>query len=466
MSSTTLPTEISAVNRVDEKLKRICETQASLSQGGEDTLIATLQEFGDSFLPGIAFEFSFKLSQDLNLVRAHSDIRVDIEYQRCRLTLSPQTLRWGFNPLFYGRVGTLVLLLAKLIKYDCNIVSSFIIDPSDGLSPLVVWNGKEFDYPSIAYSSYRPDSCLVADSFFVRSGGYAEFRDIELSSLPPWSERLNVAIWRGAAHGHKLYREQNTKLAPDWSWHQRLHLCAVSRLPHIKNFMDAAITTYNSLPEGVSREQLDTLEFKRLPIPKSDFARYKYIIDVDGFSNSWPGLFTALLTGACVLKIASAFGFKQWYYDRLVPWKNFVPVANDLEDLPERLEWVNTHDGMARQIGEAGRRLALSMSIDLELHVSVVGASTWLKRHAPTIPNLLRPGEQVPEVFKMAGATTVEQAVINAFYRKLLGREPDAEGLQGAIQNLRNVGLTHGIELELGKILCCDEFLSNHSFNT
>ena len=35
-------------------------------------------------------------------------------------------------------------------------------------------------------------------------------------------------------------------------------------------------------------------------------------------SNSWAGLFTSLLTAACVLKIESEHGFRQWYYDRLV----------------------------------------------------------------------------------------------------------------------------------------------------
>jgi hypothetical protein len=34
-----------------------------------------------------------------------------------------------------------------------------------------------------------------------------------------------------------------------------------------------------------------------------------------------------------VLKVASPKLHVQWYYDRLIPWKHFVPVKSDLSDL-------------------------------------------------------------------------------------------------------------------------------------
>lgn len=340
-------------------MKEICENKNTADALVQSLLQKELESFAAGFLSQAKFSFLFVNSRDVSLVRAQSDVGATLNLGECLIQISHDSTRWGFNPFFYGRLGRIIVLIAAVVAYDENIQASFVIDPSDGLSPLVVWNGATYDYPSLAYSSFRQDSCLVVDPYFLRSGGYAELRQASLSSLPTWSERSRLAVWRGSAHGHRLYHLAGVKLAPDWSWHQRLHLCAVARQEEFKSLMDVGVVNYDTLPKGDLHAKMDSLEFKRPGILKSTFACFKYIIDVDGFSNSWPGLFSALLAGSCVLKVASALGFKQWYYDRLVPWRNFVPVAANLEDLPERLEWVNQNDEAAREIGEAGRRPGL-----------------------------------------------------------------------------------------------------------
>ena len=49
------------------------------------------------------------------------------------------------------------------------------------------------------------------------------------------------------------------------------------------------------------------------------YMRSRHLIDIDGWANSWSGLFQKLLSGSTVLKVASNKGFRQWYYDRLEP---------------------------------------------------------------------------------------------------------------------------------------------------
>ena len=66
----------------------------------------------------------------------------------------------------------------------------------------------------------------------------------------------------------------------------------------------------------------------------------KFALDIDGNTNAWSNLFTRLLAGCCVIKIASPLGFRQWYYDELKPWQHFVPVRADLSDLREKIELV------------------------------------------------------------------------------------------------------------------------------
>jgi hypothetical protein len=68
------------------------------------------------------------------------------------------------------------------------------------------------------------------------------------------------------------------------------------------------------------------------------------------------------------LKVASPFGFRQWYYDDLKPWINYVPVAADLSDLAENAVWLRTHDEHAELIGKRGRALAKSLTYRSELN--------------------------------------------------------------------------------------------------
>ena len=102
-------------------------------------------------------------------------------------------------------------------------------------------------------------------------------------------------------------------------------------------------------------------------VPAEDFLKFKYQIDIDGNSNSWPGLYHKLLTGSPVLKVASPNGYRQWYYDRLKPWINYVPVQADMSDLAQKIEWLRTNDDQARAIGEAGLALARSLDYEREL---------------------------------------------------------------------------------------------------
>jgi hypothetical protein len=114
----------------------------------------------------------------------------------------------------------------------------------------------------------------------------------------------------------------------------------------------------------VFTEEIKASGLMRDSVPNYHFNRYRAHIDIDGRSNSWPGLFQKLLSGSPVLKVASPLGYRQWYYDRLVPWVNYVPVSADLSDLPDKAAWVLSHDIEARRIGEAGRTLAEAITYE------------------------------------------------------------------------------------------------------
>jgi hypothetical protein len=105
------------------------------------------------------------------------------------------------------------------------------------------------------------------------------------------------------------------------------------------------------------------------PITESN--RYKYQIDIDGNTNAWAGLFQKLLSDSVVLKIASPYQFKQWYYDRLVPWENYVPIESNASDLVEKVQWLIRNDDKARTIGKNGGDLARSLSFESVIEASL-----------------------------------------------------------------------------------------------
>ena len=63
--------------------------------------------------------------------------------------------------------------------------------------------------------------------------------------------------------------------------------------------------------------------------------------------------------------------FRSWYYDRLEPWRHYVPVAADLSDLVERIEWCRGHTAECRAIAQAGQALALAMTPKEEIRRTV-----------------------------------------------------------------------------------------------
>ena len=142
-------------------------------------------------------------------------------------------------------------------------------------------------------------------------------------------------------------------------------LCEISR--EHPTALDAGITHVAQMPDGECERELRSSGMMRPFIPTAEFAKFKYQIDIDGNTNSWSGLFQKLLTGNPVLKIASLYGYRQWYCRRLRPWVNFVPVSGDMSDLVEKIDWLREHDDTARRVGANGQALAMSLSYDGEL---------------------------------------------------------------------------------------------------
>lgn len=219
----------------------------------------------------------------------------------------------------------------------------------------------------VAYCSADPVDALVMDPEFALSHGYEVTRR-EAAELPPWQSRRDKVVWRGATTGQVLQPVQaGNCAADDWMWLQRLHLCSVASRSRHCEFLDVGVSHIVQL-DAERTQRVTASGFLRSGIKQREFGLARYAIDIDGNSNAWSGLFTKLLMGCCVLKVASPHGFRQWYYDALRPWEHYVPVAAHFADFDQVLERLRDDPGTAEKVAAQGQELASALTFDVALN--------------------------------------------------------------------------------------------------
>lgn len=225
--------------------------------------------------------------------------------------------------------------------------------------------------PGISFSDNHPSRFLLPDPMFLSLSGYQHLRAEVDRDRIPWSERADHALWRGATTG--AWDHSDLATLP------RIRLCQIAA--ESGGRIDAGINSIVQM-DTATEHRVRESGLLRPSVTPQDFARRKFQIDIDGNSNSWPGLFHKLYSGSAVLKVESPRGYRQWYYDRLVPWYNFVPVAADMSDICDKIDWLRSNDDRAREIGERGRMLATGLSYEGELTRAAPSVVAAMHQHA------------------------------------------------------------------------------------
>ncbi|TCL08773.1 glycosyl transferase family 90 [Shimia isoporae] len=223
-------------------------------------------------------------------------------------------------------------------------------------------DGHELSLGGFFFSSYREDAALVPDQYFFEAQGFEEMRDRIESEDVAWGSRSSDLVWRGGVNGLGWLSGQ-ASLATHPLLQQRLRCAWLCKDSEIDFGFSAGVAQPHDpiiAKAGLNRPRVENISW---------FGR-KFAIDIDGYSNTWDNLFHRMLMGCCVLKIAGDYGYRQWYYDRLLPWEHFVPVAADLSDLFEKYDWVRANDTRAKEIAQNARALALSMTFENEVKVA------------------------------------------------------------------------------------------------
>jgi len=258
--------------------------------------------------------------------------------------------RGGFSTA-WRRLGVFVDLLSRPQVPD----GAWAVDLGDSVSE---------DGSVLGFCSNRPDSLLVPDRGFHASRGYAQCRR-QAASAPAFAERSDTIVWRGSATGYGA--ATNATMSPaDADLRQRVRMCLLLRGDAGRALdVDAHIVPGRNATAEVA-DAYRRAEIAGGAIPESSWVGRKFAIDIDGHANAFSNLFIRLIYGCCVIKIASPLGYRQWYYDRLEPWRHYVPVAADMSDLVERIDWCRGHPDACRDIAAAGRTFALSLVPETE----------------------------------------------------------------------------------------------------
>jgi glycosyl transferase family 90 len=287
-----------------------------------------------------------------------TDYRFGLRKEGQRLVLAfdhRAALRDDFRfQVFRNRTGILIELFARTM----SAVTQAIATLSDGF---------ECGGGIVSFCSAHRDAILVPDSEFYSLRGYASLRAAAATS-PPWRQRDSRVVWRGASTGRgKIAREEMR--VDDRALIQRTRLCLALRgMPNIDAKLVNAVQS-DDMPRDLARLRAAGILGER--IPEWSWSSWKFALDVDGNSNAWSNLFTRLLLGCCVLKIGSPSGYRQWYYDEMRPFEHFVPVAADLSDLAEKLEWCRSHDRECAAIAAAGCEFARRRTYESEMAAAV-----------------------------------------------------------------------------------------------
>lgn len=178
----------------------------------------------------------------------------------------------------------------------------------------------------LCFSKRINDSSAVCfpDIYYILQKGYIKLLNEIDNNLIKWKNKINKSIYRGNNNNGYIYNFINN----------------INKIPR------------QYLYEKFKNNKLIDLNNNKLS--KFDQMKYKYILDVDGYTNSWEGTVWKLYSGSVVIKQKSIW--KQWYYDELKEWVHYVPINNDFSNLEIIINWCIDNDTICKQIAENSRK--------------------------------------------------------------------------------------------------------------
>jgi hypothetical protein len=189
-----------------------------------------------------------------------------------------------------------------------------------------------------------PNHVVLSESWFNMAGEM-----LEIIGKTPWAEKKAKAFWRGGTSDVNVLEKDKE----DFSLTPRWNLCALSLKD--PESVDARFYTADSptLKNAVLRANLLS-PF----ISKEEHLQCKYLPDLDGHMCSSPGLLWRLISDSLTLKQES--DQIQWFHGAILPYVHYLPIANDMSDVVEKIHWAASHEKEVLEMIENAQEFALS----------------------------------------------------------------------------------------------------------
>lgn len=212
----------------------------------------------------------------------------------------------------------------------------------------------------------------------------------QYSARYPWERKVNKGFFRGAGTGKFDLRDKKC------FGNDRLRLLMFSC--ENPSLIEADLT---STFQKEMRMRLAEIHKPLVPgLPIEQHFVYKYLLDVDGHSSTYSRGRWILCSNSVLVKVGS--DFTQWYYTILQPYRNYIPVRNDLSDLKEVIAWLETHDAEARQIAVSGQHLGPEIfskkAIDTYVHQLLTQYAEKIETNKNSNEPLITKGKKIARI--------------------------------------------------------------------
>jgi hypothetical protein len=215
----------------------------------------------------------------------------------------------------------------------------------DGYYIFIIDDGvhKELDFPVLGFAS---DKGLVANKKVVlvpdneAMSGYDELFVMiaKANQQHAWEQKIAKIFWRGTASGLFFH-------AGDETSYPRLEFM---RAVKDADYIDAGFTSF---PVTYTKKHKDYLAsnftIAKFVAPADSF-KYKYLLDIDGHSCSYERMAWILASNSLLLKHKSEK--IQWFYDKLQPYVNYLPIKEDFSDLHGQMLWAESHPEKVQEL--------------------------------------------------------------------------------------------------------------------
>lgn len=148
------------------------------------------------------------------------------------------------------------------------------------------------------------------------------------NSRYPSSSKIQKLVWRGSLS------------ARNEDWNSTRWRVMVQAHQEADDRIDMGFVSIGNINAGIQKEidwSLIGGALKKAISPMEDFQKYSAILDMDG--NSWSSRFSELLCyNSVIVKIEPEY--VEYFYRDLFPWKHYIPIAANLSDWNETLDYL------------------------------------------------------------------------------------------------------------------------------